>query len=179
MVIASCNKPNSSNIVLGKIIFSYDSINSKLVDQKFKYDSLLVNRIRKDSMTIIRYLGGEGYHFYVMLSLKNNSFYENRQIPQLVIKGETETYIVLIPTFMQKDTIFTYIPTDDFYAVFVNDLGFGKCSYQIKSNNEGFLTIKQSLIDTTYREIYCYDRHFNIYKYINTWKENKCVYIKN
>jgi len=178
IAVVSCNKPNSSNIVLGKIIFSYDSINSKLIDQKFKYDSLFVDRIGKDSMTITRYLGGKGYHFYVMLSLKNHSFYENRQIPQLVIEGETETSIVLIPTFMHRDTIFTYIPDDDFFAVFVNDLGFGKCKYQIKKDNDEFLTIKQSLIDTTYREIYYYDQDYNLYKYINTWKDNKCVYVK-
>jgi len=44
IAIVSCNKIDSSKIVLGKMIFSYDSINSKLVDVGFKYDSLFVNR---------------------------------------------------------------------------------------------------------------------------------------
>jgi len=175
-VIVSCNKPNSSNIILGEIVFSYDSINSKLINQEFKYDSLFINRIGKDSMIITRYLGGKGYYFNTTFSLKNHLFYENRQIPQVIIEGETETSIVLIPTFMQNDTNFIYIPKDDFTAFFVNDLSLDKCKYQIKNNNDEFITIKQSLIDTTYREIYYYDKYYNIYKYINTWKDNECVY---
>jgi len=178
IVFVACNKPNASNIILGKIFFSYDSINSKLVNHEFKYDSLFINRIGKDSMIITRYLGGEGYYFYSTFSFKNPYFCENRLIPQLIIEGETETSIIFIPTFMQRDTIFTYIPEDDFVAFFVNDLGFGKCKYQIKKNNDEFLTIKQSLIDTTYHETYYYDRHYNIYKYINAWKDNQCVYVR-
>ena len=179
IVIVSCNKIDSPNIVLGKMIFSYDSINSKLIDVKFKYDSLFINRIEKDSITITRYLGGKGYYFYSSFSLKNHSFYENRNSPQLIsIEDETKTSIVLIPTFMQKDTIFTYIPVGDFFAVFVNDLGLGKCKYQIETNNSKFLTIKQSLIDTTYKEIFFYDKDYNIYKFINTWKDNRCVYVR-
>jgi hypothetical protein len=177
-VFISCNQSDSSNIVLGKMIFSYDSINSKLLNEEFKYDSLFVNRIGKDSMTITCYLGGKGYYFYTSFSLKNHSFYENRQIPQLIIENETKISIVLIPTFMQRDTIFAYIPKDDFFSVFINDLSFDKCKYQIKKNNDKFITIKQSLTDTTYREIYYYDQYFNIYKYINTWKDNKCVYVR-
>ena len=176
--VVSCNRTDSSNIVLGKVIFSYDSTISKLVNKEFKYDSLFINRIGKDSMIITRYLGGKGYYFYTTYSLKNHLFYENRQIPQLIIEGETEISIVLIPTFMQKDTDFIYTPKDDFTSVFVNDLGFDKCKYHIKNDNNEFITIKQSLMDTTYRETYYYDKQYNIYKFINTWKDNECVYVK-
>ena len=178
--IVSCNndKPVSSNIVLGRNTFIYDSINSKLVDHEFKYDSLFVNRSRDDSITITRYLGGNGYYNYITFSLKNDLFYENRKIPQLIIDGETEIYTVLVPTFSHKDTVYYYFPKDDFFTVFVNDLSFDKCKYQIKKNNDDFLTIKQSIVDTTYSEIYYYDQFYNIYKYINTWKDNKCVYVK-
>lgn len=178
IVILSCNSPDSSNIILGKITFSYDSINSKLVNQEFKYDSLFFDRIGKDSMTITRYLGGKGYYFYTTFSLREHLFYENRLIPQVIMEEETETSIILIPTFMQKDTVFTYIPEDDFFAIFVNDLGFDKCKYQIIKNNNGFVTIKQSLTDTTYCESYYYDQYFNVYQYINTWKDNRCVYVR-
>jgi len=178
VTFVSCSRPDSSNIVLGKTVLYYDSINSILDNEIFKYDSFFINRITRDSMIITRYLGGEGYYFHTTFSLKNHLFYENRQIPQSIIEGETETSIIFIPTFMQKDTNFFYTPKDEFIAFFVNDLGFDKCNYQIKKNNNEFITIKQSLTDTTYFEIYYYDKYFNIYKYINTWKDNKCVYMR-
>ena len=178
LVITSCNKQNSLELEMGRVEFSFDSIASKLVDEKFRYDSLFVERIRKDSMTITRCMGGDGYYNYSVFSLKDNTFYENRIVPHEIIEGETETSIVLIPTFSQKDSTFNYFPEDDFLSFFVPDLGFDKCNYEIKKANNELVTIKQSLVDTTYKEIYYYDQNFNIYKYINTWKDNKCVYVR-
>jgi hypothetical protein len=162
--------------IISKTILEYDSSFSKLTDKKFKYDSLFIDRKSNDSIIINRYLGGEDY--YSTFLLKENIFYEHRIVPQLIIENETKTSITLIPTFLQRDTIFDYFPEDDFFPVFVNDLSFDKCKYQINKNHNEFITFKQSLIDTTYSEIYYYDQYFNIYKYINTWKNNKCVYVK-
>lgn len=179
LFITSSCKESSSDVILGKVTLTFDSINSKLVESEFKYDSLLINRVNEDSMVIIRYMGGSGYYDYTTFSLINQIFYEKRMVPQLIIEGETKTSIVSIPTFLQNDTIFDYMPDDDFFSVFVSSLSFDKCKYQIKKDGSKFLTIKQSLTDTTYNEIYYYDRYYNIYKYINTWKDNKCVYVRN
>ena len=178
VVVSSCHKKDPSEIVLGKTILSYDSIVSNLNEEKFKYDSLFIERIRKDSLVITRYLGGDGFHNIIPFSNKNGVFYEERQIPQLIIEGETETSTILIPTFSLKDTIFTYVPKDDFFPVFIVDLSFDKTKYEIRKDKGGFTTFKQSLIDTTYTETYFYDDKFNIYKFINTWQDNKCVYVR-
>lgn len=177
-ITTSCEKKDSSDIIFGKVEFSYDSIVSKLNDEMFKYDSLFIERARQDSLVIIRYLGGDGYYNYIPFSLIDNVFYEKRITPQEIEEGETETSIISIPTFMQKDTSFTYFPEDDFFPVFVVDLSFDKSKYIIERDNDGFTTTKQSLVDTTYKEIYYYDRNYNIYKFVNTWKDNKCVYIR-
>lgn len=179
IITTSCNKNEFSNVILGNITLSYDSNSSILFDKEFRYDSLFIDRVRKDSMVITRYLGGDGYCDHTMFSLIGHVFYENRIVPQIIMDGETETSIILIPIFLQKDTAFYYIPKDDFLAFFVQDLSFDKCKYQIKKSNKEFLTIKQSLTDTTYSEIYYYDQYYNIYKYINTWKNNKCVYVRS
>jgi hypothetical protein len=178
VITTSCSKQDSFEMITGKTILFYDSDSSKLTDIEFKYDSLVVERISKDSMTITRYLGGEGYYYHSNFSLKNDVFYENRIVPQLIIEGETETKVIFIPTFSLKDTIFNYTPEDDFTSVFVMDLSFDKCIYQIEKKNNKVLTIKKSLVDTTYKEIFFYDKDYNIYKYINTWQNNKCVYVK-
>jgi hypothetical protein len=178
MVTVSCNKHIPVKEIIGKTVLEYDSLCSKLTDERFKYDSLFIERMSYDSMIINRYLGRNGYYCSSSFSLRENIFYENRVVPQLIIEGETETSIVLIATFLKGDTIFNYFPEDDFFSVFVNDLSFNKCKYQIKKGNNEFITIKQSLIDTTYSEIYYYDQYFNIYKFINTWKDNECVYVK-
>jgi hypothetical protein len=178
VIITSCSKQDSFEMITGKTTLFYDSDSSKLIDIEFKYDSLFVERISKDSITITRYLGGEEYYYHSNFSFKNDVFYENRIVPQLIIEGETETKVIFIPTLSLKDTIFNYTPEDDFTSVFVMDLSFDKCIYQIEKKNSKVLTIKKSLVDTTYKEIFFYDKDYNIYKFVNTWKNNKCVYVK-
>ena len=175
----SCHKKESSEMILGKTVFFYDSIASNLTEEKFKYDSLFIERIGKDSLIVTRYLGGDGFYNSISFSNKNGTFYEERVTPHEIIEGETEISIVLIPTFSLKDTTFTYIPEDDFFSAFVVDLSFDKTKYKIRKDKGGFTTLKQSLVDTTYTETYFYDDKFNIYKFINTWQDNKCVYVSN
>jgi hypothetical protein len=177
VIVSSCQR-NSSEVVLGKIIFAYDSIVSNLNEEKFKYDSLFAERLGEDSMVITRYLGGDGFHNHISFLKIGGIFYEERVTPQVIIEGETETSIILIPTFSLKDTTFTYVPENDFFPVFVVDLSFDKTKYEIKKDSGGFVTIKQSLIDTTYTETFFYDDKFNIYKFINTWQDNRCVYVR-
>jgi hypothetical protein len=179
VIVSSCHKKKSVEITLGKTVFSYDSIASNLNEEKFKYDSLFIERVGRDSLIITRYLGGDGFCNSIPFLSKNGVFYEERITPQEIIEGETETSIISIPTFLLGDTAFTYTPEDDFFPVFVVDLSFDKTKYEIRKNNNGFITFKQSLVDTTYTETYFYDDKFNIYKFINTWQDNKCVYVGN
>jgi hypothetical protein len=154
---------------------------SSIVDDKFMYDSMFVSVYNADSIIISRYLGSEGFSLKSKFIKENGNFYELRLGPQIVEEGkENDTYITHIITFSLKDTVFEYCPKDDYTSIFVFNLGYDRCKYEIKKQNDNeYITIKQSLIDTTYREIYFYDRNYILTKYINTWRENKCVYLKH
>jgi hypothetical protein len=178
VILTSISCINTSNKNTEKIIFSYDPISSSLVDTIFKYDSLFFEKT-KDSITITRYLGGQGYYYYSEFYLQNNIFYELRISPHIIEEEKEDSNTVIsIPMFSIKDTIFDYFPEKDFLPAFVMDLSFNRCNYRMMKNDDEFITIKQSLVDTTYKEIYFYDKNYNLYKYINTWKDNKCVYVK-
>lgn len=58
------------------------------------------------------------------------------------------------------------------------DISLFDSQYNIAKEGNNYKSIKQSLIDTTYKEIIFYDKDYRIYKYINTWKGEKCVYMK-
>jgi hypothetical protein len=176
VIFASCNKQVPNKDIKDKIVLEYDSALSKLYYEKFKFDSLLIERMNSDSMIIYRYLEKNDNYWYSTFSLIENIFYEHRVVPHLIIEGETETSIILIPTFLQRDTTFYYLPEDDFFPVSAN-MSFDKCRYQIKKNNNEFIFIKQSLTDSTYKEIFFYDKNYNINKFINTWQDNECVYV--
>lgn len=83
------------------------------------------------------------------------------------------------------DSILTFSPVDTtFYykSAFLNppptveSLSLSDCKYQIKKEDTHYVTIKQSLVDTTYKELFFYDENLYIYKYVNTYKGNTCIY---
>ena len=82
-----------------------------------------------------------------------------------------------IPTFFLNDTSFIYKSAREIFPV-VRIYSYADCRYIIKKQGEEYVTVKQSTIDTTYKEIFFYDKDFNIHKYINTYKDNYCVYIR-
>lgn len=91
---------------------------------------------------------------------------------------ETQIYkIDSILTFARKDTSFTYNSAFDFPTLLFQ-LSLTDCNYAISKSEEGHITVKQSLIDTTYKEIFFYDKDFVVYKFINYYGNNRCVYIK-
>lgn len=160
----SCNNNDSRKSVL--VLAPHLSI---VEDDKFILDSLLVFHY-KDSIVFMKYSNNK---YFESVFMKNqNSFSE--------IRGrysDTGEYfgIDTILTFSRKDTCFTYKSAYEFVPI-VLSLSYADCNYIVKKTGENFVTIKQSLVDTTYKEIFFYDRNFDIYKFVNTWRSNEIVY---
>jgi hypothetical protein len=162
-----CNKQNDN---YKRVTLFLDFKNSQYTDNRFLIDSINVEY--NDSIKIIRYTGD--YQFESIYYKNKNGIYESRKRcnEELECFG-TDTIL----TFYKSDTTFIYNSAYEFISlVFYYTLA--DCKYDIIKENDIYKTIKQSLIDTTYREKFFYDENYNIYKYINTWKENECVYVK-
>ncbi len=82
-----------------------------------------------------------------------------------------------ILSFYKSDTTFVYHSAFDFILL-VFYYSYADCQYKILKEKNAYKSIKTSLIDTTYREIFYYDKDYYIYKFINTYKDNYCVYVK-
>jgi hypothetical protein len=145
--------------------------NSQYTDNRFLMDSINVEN--GDSFKITRYNGD--YQFKSIYHRKENGLYEIRKRcnEELECFG-TDTIL----TFYKSDTSFIYNSAYIFIPI-VFLYTFADCKYDIIKEKDVYKTVKQSLVDTTYKEIYYYDQDFNIYKYINTWKDNRCVYLRN
>ena len=147
-----------------------DKINSTIISPQFAMDKITITY--KDSIYLKRFYNPI---FESTLFKVENNVFEARQI-------RNWNYDLLgidsILTLSLKDTTFIYHSTFDF-PVLVPQLSLADCKYIIQKNGHHNMTIKQSLLDTTFTEIFYYDNDFNIYKYVNTYKENKCIYIKN
>jgi hypothetical protein len=81
-----------------------------------------------------------------------------------------------ILTFAQKDTTFIYKSKRDDAIVLFVDLSLFDSKYTISKDGNNYKTVKQSLADSTYKEIIFYDKNYRIYKFINTWQGYECVY---
>ncbi|GHT70539.1 hypothetical protein FACS1894155_12880 [Bacteroidia bacterium] len=77
----------------------------------------------------------------------------------------------------RKDTSFVYKSAYNFIPI-VQSYSYADCQYNIRKVGDEYRSIKKSLIDTTYKEIFFYDKDYRIYKFINTWKDNRYVYVK-
>ncbi|MDR3046361.1 MAG: hypothetical protein LBU51_01950 [Bacteroidales bacterium] len=166
LLLFSCSKQNDNRC----LTLLLDPKSSEYTDDRFLIDS--INVIYDDSLKIIRHTGD--YQFESRFHQDENGIYEIRERcnEELDCFG-TDTIL----TFYKSDTTFIYhsaykfIPLVFFYTL-------ADCKYEIISIDNNYKTIKQSIIDTTYKEIFFYDKNYHIYKYVNTWKDNKCVYIK-
>ena len=108
---------------------------------------------------------------------KNDSMYEIRNIfttDEIPGKLLGHDYI---RAFTRKDTTFFYKSKMDLMSAGMG-LSVDDSNYTIKKLKDGYETIKQSAIDTTFREIYFYDKDYNIYKYILTQNCDMYVYAK-
>jgi hypothetical protein len=169
LLILSCNRQSKKEVI---DILVFDAINSS-VDAPFFRDSLVITYYKADSILIKNYFKG---NYYQNIYCNNeNAFWERRFVSNL---PENIFEIDSILTFSKCDTSFFYKSRRDDFLVTLVDLALFDGKYTIQKEDNNYKTIKQSMTDTTYKEIFFYDKNYNIYKYINTWKENKCVYVK-
>lgn len=166
ILISSCSKQGESN----KVTFLLDSQNSSYTDERFLKDSICI--VYKDSIKMFFYEGdytNESVYFE-----KDNNLYELRErfseIPDESFGVDT------ILTFSKKDTsfmyksAFEYVPTIFYYSLADN-------KYNIFKDGGMYVTVKQSLVDSTYTEKFYYDENFKIIKFVYTYQDNICTYI--
>jgi len=168
-LLFSCQK--YANKEHSYILFFYPDSSS--VSKPFNNDSILITYYGKDSIIVKNYYHGNYYQN--IFFQKNGSFAEKRFVanfPEQIFEIDT------ILTLTKKDTSFVYHSNRDNFIVTLVDLSLFDSRYTISKERKKYKTIKQSLVDTTYKEIFFYDKDYNIYKFINTWKGNKCVYVK-
>jgi hypothetical protein len=164
--ISSCGKQEENK----KIMLILDSQNSSYTDKRFLLDSILF--IYEDSIRMFRY---EGSHTSESVFFKNNeSFFELRErfneIPDESFGKDTIlTFDKKHTTFIFKSS-FEFVPLVFYYAIADN-------KYTITKDGDMYVTIKQSLVDSTYTEKFYYDEKFRIKKFVNTYQDNICIYI--
>ena len=167
-LLCSCNKQNNEFSIT---VLSFDSTTSHVQEEKLIRDSIVINYYSKDSILLLKYYDGD-YTRY-------NYFYKDDELFEKRIKANLwEGFLGIdsILTFSKKDTVFSYHYNR--LIVMVTDYGYADCIYMIEQKGNEYKTIKQSAIDTTYKEIFFYDKDYNIYKYINIWQDNEYVYMK-
>ena len=159
------------------VILSYDEKLSTIYDKSLIRDSIIIHYYTNDSILLLKYSNGD--YKQSLYFRMDDVFFEKRTSVTEV--GEF-VGIDSILTFSKKDTIFEYKSARRFIPL-LQDYSYADCIYTIKHEGNEYRTIKQSTLqqstfDTTYKEIFFYDKDYNIYKYINTWKDNECVYVK-
>jgi hypothetical protein len=169
LLILSCQEQNNKYYSY-KLIF--DTNLSDVNEKSLIIDSLIFNKHNKDSIFMEKCSNGKCFQFTFLLS--NGEFYERRYSFNDV--GDFFG-IDSILTFSKRDTSFIYKSEYEFIPI-VQSYSYADCKYTIRKTGNDFVTEKQSLIDTTYKEIFFYDKDYHIYKFINTWKDNTCVYVK-
>ena len=165
----SCNNKLSKET---SYVLYYEPDSSHVLKKSLIRDSIIIEYYQKDSMLFLKYSNGD---------YKENLFFlHNGNLVERHYRGNDFGEILGIDsiiTFSTKDTSFFYKSALEFIPI-VLAYSFADCRYIIKKQGEEYVTVKQSTIDTTYKEIFFYDKDFNIHKYINTYKDNYCVYIR-
>lgn len=163
--VHSCN--GHTNID-NKISLYFDRSESTIIDERFNLDSIGF-QYSKDS--IILYIRQLELPFFK----KHGNIYELREAYRDMIDYERTDSIL---TFSTKDTTFTYGSViDGDFIPNAFDYSLADCKYEIKKiGNNSYVTTKQSLVDTTFKEIYYYDKEYQITKFVNTYKGNICIY---
>jgi hypothetical protein len=167
-VIALCSCKNENKT----IVLNFEAELSSVYEKSLIRDSIVVQVYSNDSILLLKYSNGD-YKQSRYFNM-NDAFFERR-----ISVTEVGKFVRIdsILTFSKKDTVFKYGSARKFIP-FVQDYSFADCIYSIKHEGNEYKTIKQSAIDTTYKEIFFYDHNYHIYKYVNMWKDNKCVYVK-
>ena len=164
LTLVSCNKRVENR----SVTLTLDASESTYTDKRFLIDSIRI--IYGDSIHIQRYTGDYGYesHFFV----QGDKVFEVRERCNEELECFGNDTIL---TFGKSDTTFIYKSAYDFISiVFQYTLTDNK--YSIGKDGIMFVTTKQSLVDSTYTEKYYYDESLLISKFVNTYKDNVCVY---
>lgn len=146
---------------------------SSSVAKPFFRDSIIITYYGNDSVLIKNYFQND--YFQNLYFFHDNFFYEKRfvtDLPGNVFEMDT------ILTFAKKDTVFDYLSKRDDFIVTLIDVSLFNSKYSIEKDENEYKTRKQSMIDTTYKEEFFYDENYRIYKFVNTWRGDKCVYLK-
>jgi len=160
----------TEQVRINRQTFVLDSTNSTYTEPNFLIDS--INIVYGDSIKMFRH---EGEQITESVFFRNDgSIYELRErfseIPDETFGVDT------ILTFGKKDTTFVYKSAFDFIPI-VFYYSLADNEYKITKEGDLFVTVKQSLSDSTYSEKYYYDENFNIKKFVNTYQDNTCIYI--
>lgn len=162
--VHSCAERNNTQINL------YTDIDkSVLSDERFNLDSV---KFSYSSDSIIMLMN----QFEIPFIEQNGSFYEVRKAYRDMIEYERTDSIL---TFSRNDTTFIYESViDGDFIPNAFDYSLADCRYEIKKLGENsYKTTKQSLVDTTFKEIYYYDENYRIAKFVNIYIGNVCVYV--
>ncbi len=171
LLIIGCNKRKNLNNAQ-EIILLLDSTESIINNPKMRIDIDKIVFTYNDSIVMSRHYG-ESVLQSIFFKMDDN-YYEKRITRTML--GEY-TGIDSILTLTQKDTSFVYYSGIEFFAL-VMQLTLSDCQYEISHHNQGYMTSKRSLYDTAYQEIFFYDKNYLIDKFVNTFKDNKYVYVK-
>ena len=142
LFMCSCNK-HISNQYSYVLSFNPDS---STIKKPFFRDSLLITNYGSDSILIKNYFDN---HFYQnVFNKRDDCFYEKRLVSNL---PENYFGIDSIITFKKKDTTLIYRTKRDNFLVTLVDLSLFDSQYIISREGMNYKTIKQSLVDTTYK----------------------------
>ena len=166
----SCNNKLSKET---SYVLYYEPDSSHVTEKRMIGDSIVIKKNSQDSILISTHISNMTVYESLYFRIGNNLWEKRYRYNDF---GEF-LKIDSIPTFFLNDTSFIYKSAIDFFPV-VRTYSYADCRYIIKKQGEEYVTVKQSTIDTTYKEIFFYDKDFNIHKYINTYKDNYCVYIR-
>jgi len=169
LFLFSCDKQRDKEL---SYILLLSPESSTVIEKSLIRDSILIKTYFNDSILISKYSNGKPTE--TMFFNNNDSFWEKRYRSNDF--GEILGFDSIL-TFSKRDTVFLYKSAREFIPI-VQDYSFADCQYSIRKIGNEYKTTKQSLIDSTYKEIFFYNKDYKIYKFINTWKNNKCVYVR-
>jgi hypothetical protein len=170
-ICISCVKKTQTRTLL------IDTEHSIIVDSLFAYDSIVVNDdIFDRAITFTRYSNGRPFTANLHM-LNDNEYYEIRQIDNALMyfSNIQEDTILTLLTLSNKDTCSVFLYDRVCFAVW--EYQWGSMAYEMTKEDNIYKTFKRSLQDSTYTEIFYYNDKYQISKFINTWRNNKIVYI--
>jgi len=165
-IFISCSKRDESNYNL-----YFDYRNSIVINKDFPFKNLMIHNYVDSIVLLKKY--DESFILKYKYMLLNDGYFEIRK------KGWEDDNSLgydSILTLTKSDTTFVH------YASYLQPgpiifFSFCNSKYKImKIDKKKFISIKQSLIDTTYFEKIYYDDKYHIYKFEYSYQKNMVIY---